>query len=94
MSRPSTISSVLAARVVDAEVGGEPVGDLGEAAADDRDAVAEPLEGADAACGRRGEPTWLRTRSSSADASSPASSATRARSDVLEVELAAHRGAR
>src|SRR3954465_3275739 len=34
-------------RVVDAEVGGERVGDLGEAAADDRELEVEPLERAD-----------------------------------------------
>ena len=41
--------------VVEAEVGGQGVGDLGEAAGDDGDLVVEPLEGADQGAGARGE---------------------------------------
>ena len=76
---------------VDAEVGGDPVGDLREAAGDDGEPVAEPLQRADEGAGTRGEGQRAYTRSS-APASRPASSATRSRSDCLEVQLAAHRG--
>jgi len=41
--------------VVDPEVGDESVGDLGEAAADDGNAVVEPLEGAHEGAGARGQ---------------------------------------
>src|SRR5262249_56284769 len=42
--------------VVQPEIGGQPVGDLGEAAADDPAAVAEPAQGADQRPGAGREP--------------------------------------
>ncbi len=56
VSFPSGDLQRVRGRVIDAQVGGEGVGDLGEPAADDPAAVAEPAQGADQGAGPGGEP--------------------------------------
>ena len=92
VSLPAADLQRVGGRVVDAELGGQRVGDLGEAAADDPAAVAEPVQGADQRPGAGREPQLPPDLVEHRRVQARPACATRSGSEAAKSSLAAHGG--